>query len=359
MGPDQFVEDLAGHRVDDAGHALLDRQLVEFCCEALRGAAGVAEDDRGAVGEDPLQDLGVDAGPDRRAPFGQGGRRRTGREFHLDLAERRHVLDRDDDLDLELLADAGVDDLHAAPASRFGPTAQEFGHLLQWSLRRRESDALRRCVGDLLQPLQGQHQVGATFGGRHRVDLVDDHRLDAGERLARGRRQHQVQRLGCGDQQVGRASDQLLAVVRSGVAGPHADLRSYETLSQPLGGEFDPLERSAQVLLDVEGQRPQRRDVEHPRAVRPLLGAGRGREPVDRREECGERLAGTRRGTDQCVLAGGDVRPALYLRCGRLGKRRREPLADGRRERLEHRVRSDRVTLPSGPVSRCGGTTDG
>ncbi len=95
--------------------ALALGQLVEAGGEALGRPAGVAEDDRRAVGEDQLEDAGVDAGPDARAGTVEaiadvaGPRRRLGRRDRL-LAEVAHVLDRDDDVDLERLADAGVDD---------------------------------------------------------------------------------------------------------------------------------------------------------------------------------------------------------------------------------------------------------
>ena len=248
-------------------------ELVELRSQSFCSAAGVAEDDRRSVGQDPGEDLGVDARPDRRSTFGQRGRGRTGCELHLHLAERRHVLDRDHHLDLERLADAGIDDSHGALSTGFLVAAEEFGDLLERPLGGRERNALRWTFGDLLEPLQGHHQVSAPLGRGHRVDLVDDDRLDADKGLSRRRGEHQVERLGRGDQQIGRAPDQLLAVVGRRVAGTHPDLWRHEPLSETLGGELDALHRCAQVLLDVERQRPQRRDVEHPGAVRPLLGA--------------------------------------------------------------------------------------
>ena len=116
---------------------------------------------------------------------------------------------------------------------------------------------------------------------------------------------------------------------------------------EALGRELDALQRCAQVLLDVERQRPQRRDVQHPGAVRPLVGTGRRGEAVDRSKERRQRLAGSGRGADQRVFTGGDVRPAQHLwRCG-FGERRREPFPNGGRESLQNRVGSDGPTLPS------------
>ena len=58
-----------------------------------------------------------------------------------------------------------------------------------------------------------------------RVDLVDDHPADAAEDLARLRREHQVERLGRGDQDVGRSGLDPAALARRGVAGAHRDAR--------------------------------------------------------------------------------------------------------------------------------------
>ena len=72
------------------------------------------------------------------------------------LAEVAHVLDGDDDLDLERLADAGVDDRdRAGPARRLEP-AEEAGDLLQRALRGRQPDALRRPLAQRVEPLEAR-----------------------------------------------------------------------------------------------------------------------------------------------------------------------------------------------------------
>ena len=58
---------------------LLGRQLVEPGGQALGQAAGVDEDEGGAVGADQLQQLGVHGGPD--AAPGRGGGRGRGAGF--------------------------------------------------------------------------------------------------------------------------------------------------------------------------------------------------------------------------------------------------------------------------------------
>ena len=142
-------------------------EVVESQREPLGAAAVVDEHDRRAVGLDQLQQLGVDRRPDRapgRLAAGErvevGGRRRVG----LD-----HRLDRDVDLEVELLAHAGVDD----PARARRPD-HEPPDLLERVLRRGQADPLDVAAGGLRRALERQRQVRAALGRGDRVDLVDD-----------------------------------------------------------------------------------------------------------------------------------------------------------------------------------------
>jgi hypothetical protein len=97
----------------------------------------------------------------------------------------------------------GVDDRDVARSrGRLVPT-EEPRDLVERSLRRRERHPLERRVDEFLEPLEGEHQVRAALRGGHRVDLVDDDGLDAAERLARRRRQHQIEGFRRRDQDVG------------------------------------------------------------------------------------------------------------------------------------------------------------
>ena len=76
-----------------------------------------------------------------------------------------------------------------------------------------------RCGGasvSSLQPFEREREVRAALGGGQRVDLVDDHPSDAAQRLARLRREHQVERLRRGDEDVGRVRQHLAPLVRPG-----------------------------------------------------------------------------------------------------------------------------------------------
>ena len=95
-------------------------------------------------------------------------------------------------------------------------------HLLQRPLGGRQPDPLHGRPGQVVQPLQRQGQVGAALGGGDGVDLVDDHRLHVRQHLARRRGQHQVERLGGGDQDVGRIPADGRPLALGGVAGADA-----------------------------------------------------------------------------------------------------------------------------------------
>ena len=124
--------------------------------------------------------------------------------------------------------------------------------------------------------------------------------------------------------------DELSAFPSGSVAGAHADHRFVrEVRAGALGRVTGAGQRGAQVLLDVDGQRPQRGDVDH---AGPGLLVGRrrlGREPVDRPQERGQGLARAGGGEHQRVLAVGDRLPPLRLGRGGRVERRLEPVADG------------------------------
>ena len=150
-------------------------ELVQPHRQPLGQAPVVDEDDRRAVLLDELEDRRVDRRPDRA-----GVRLVAG--VHLDAvlhhrlgelvrrAELAQVLDRHDDLEIEILARAGVDELDRAVAG------DEAADLLQRALRRREADPLRRLVEQRVEALEREREVGAALRAGDGVHLVDDHR---------------------------------------------------------------------------------------------------------------------------------------------------------------------------------------
>ncbi len=173
---------LAGDRAVVGPHQLLAGQLVEPGGQPLGQPAGVDEDQRRRVAADQVEQHRVDGRPDRRAHLGVAGRRP---DQQLARRRRRSALPSSpmsstghDDLELERLAHAGVDDGDRAGLARrtgrrgSGP-ARPAG--AGWPTGRCAGGGR---LGEPLQPLQRQGQVGAPLGGGDGVDLVDDHVLD-------------------------------------------------------------------------------------------------------------------------------------------------------------------------------------
>ena len=172
------------------------------------------------------------------------------------------------------------------------------------------------------------------------MDLVDDDRADPSEHLpAAGRGDEEVEGLGGRDDDVGRTADHRSACRRGGVAVAHGDAERAHDLADLLADRDDRLERLLEVLRDVDGERPQRRDVEDRRRRQGRTRVPVAQTAVDRDEESGEGLAGTGRRGEQGVLAPGDRRPTERLGRSRPGgEGAPEPLGDGGMERVEGRA---------------------
>ena len=87
-------------------------------------------------------------------------------------AELAQVVDGHDDLEVELLAGARVDELDRPAAG------DEPADLCERPLGRREADPLQRPVDEPREPLDREREVGAALAARDRVHLVEDQRLD-------------------------------------------------------------------------------------------------------------------------------------------------------------------------------------
>ncbi len=172
---------LARERAVVRARDLFLRGFVQAQREPLGEAAVVDEDDRRAVRLDELDERRVHRRPDRaRADLEAGRDVRVARAaLVLALVERggraelAHVLDGDDDLEVELLGDAGVDELDRPAA------ADEAADLLERTLRRGEADALERLRHERLEPFDREREVRAALRPGDGVHLVDDQCLDA------------------------------------------------------------------------------------------------------------------------------------------------------------------------------------
>ena len=306
------------------GDAVFAEALRQQMGDPLRGAPGVDEDQGGAVllhvGSDGVEDL---------TPLFVGGHR-------PELASR--YLEGE----IHVPAVPEVDDRTAAPVGRtlsFSDAAdQEPGHRLDGALGSRETDPSGSPIRERREPLQGQGQVGAALVAGHGVDLVDDHRAHRAQRLAAlPRRDHQVERLRRGDQQVGRTPEHRDAGRGCGVAGADlgADLRQLDVELPSHRADFG--EGNLEIVVDVVGQGLERGDVDDPGLVGELaLPLRIADQTIDADQEGGQRLSGAGGSGDQGVAAPGDGRPARGLGLGRsTGKTSLEPGANDGMEGLE------------------------
>ena len=307
-----------GGRVIGARAGALGGQLVEPGGQPLGQPAGVGEDDGRGVPLDQVEDPLLDVRPQRTG---------AGTVLAL-LAELGHVLDRHHDLEVPLLLARWGDDLDGRG------TAEEPGHLVDRPDRGRQADPLGRPLEQVVEPLQGDREVGTALGAGHRVHLVDDHGLDASQDLAGLRGEHQEQRLRGGDQDVGRCCLDPAAVGGRRVPRAHPDPDLGDLGAEPLGGLPDPDERRPQVALDIDREGLERGDVEHPAALL-LLRDRLGGQPVDRPQERRERLAGAGGRHDESVPARRDRLPGALLGSRRRGERGAEPRL-GRGTELVH-----------------------
>jgi hypothetical protein len=275
---------------------------------------------------------------DERGDAGQHVGHLLGRRHRLDLAVGQ--LERQ--VEVALVADVDHDGGRAV-------AHEQAADGLDRALGGRQPDADRPPVAQRLEPFQRQRQVGAPLVAGHGVDLVDDDRLDRAQRLAPPvARDQQVQRLGRGDDEARRPPDHRgpLRAGRVARAHGHADVGRLEAQLTGHGGDL--VERTLEVLGDVDRQRLERRDVDDPggggHRLAPLV---RPVERVDRHEEPRQRLARAGGGGDQRVGPRPDVRPPQPLGLGRpLG----EPAPEPRRHRRME---------PGQPVGRDGQVVGG
>ncbi len=295
--------------------------------------------------------------PDRRPRIADRGRTARdlvrGRDF-------RHVLDWHFDRELQTFLPARIDDgdgavLHGACACKFvfdlrvgvgllrrGSRIADCGfgsakvsrHFVERTLCRRQSDALRRGCAQRVEALERQRKMRSALGRHERVDLVDDDRLDRSERLARVRGQQEIQRLRRRDEDVCRFALKSRALGLRRIAGANRDQRRRVRLARSFGDLRDAGERRPQIALDVDGERFERRHVQHA-AAPGFRRRRREHQPVEAPQKCRERFPAAGRREDQRGVAAGDRRPAECLRPRRFVEGLAEPRAHGRTKRRE------------------------
>jgi len=306
---------LLGQAAVMGGHLVVAESLAEVPCDALRHPPCVHEDERRSVRADQLGQTIVVLLP--HFVRHHGAERRPG-YFQLEVDGPPMAFVDDDS------AAAGGIDAH-----------QEAGHGFQGALRCRQADALKRPLGNLLQPLEGQRQVRATARPDHGVDLVDDDGAGGAEQTATplGREQ-QIQRLRSGDQDVRRPLEDGSPFGLRGVAGTDGsgDARRLGALGFCKLTNAAP--RFRKILVNVGAERFQGRDVHDADFVWQRRGRAFTDEVVDGDQKSRKRLSRAGRRRDERMPAVANGVPSKALRARRLAKRSTEPF---RNERMKTR----------------------
>src|SRR5262249_19595827 len=152
---------------------------------------------------------------------------------------------------LELFDEPTVDDLARTRLVRVAIIADEKTRdLLERTLRRRESDALRSCLAEPVESLERQCEMRTALGARDRMNLVDDHRTHAAEHATPARaREHDVQRFRRRDQNVRRFPDHPSACGGRRVAGANRNANFWKRLSCRSEAIAQLVERLLEVAL--------------------------------------------------------------------------------------------------------------
>ncbi len=244
--------------------------LIQIRRDPLYAAAVVGEDQRRAMGLDFVGEQAIDRRPNRL------------------LRQRAELRHRADHAQVEVLAQASIDDSHRPLLAVRVEAAEVAGDFVQRSLRRGQADAREPARAERFESLQQESEEDTAFVGTQGVDLIDDAVRHAAQGVARPRGQQQVQRFWCRDQHVRRTAEQALALGGGRVAGAHGHLDRRQRDAQRSGLSLHAFERHLQIAIDIVVERLQRRDVEDAHARRePLLAP----QPVEAGKERRQRLA--------------------------------------------------------------------
>src|SRR5262249_42361996 len=109
--------------------------------------------------------------------------------------------------------------------------------------------------------------MNAALGGSERVNFVDNDKTYRTQCRARTRSEKEIERLGGGAQNVGRASSQPGAFTIGGIARPYANGNFWCRKAERLRGPLYTQKRLFQIALDIVYQRLERRNIEHLNAL--------------------------------------------------------------------------------------------
>ena len=289
------------------GDLILAATVRQVTGDTLGQPAGVDEDDRGAVVRRERGQAIVDLHPDL---VGHDRLQRRRRQFQLEVPVADVTL---------------VDDL-----ARCAVRADEkLHHGVDGLGGGRHAYPRGRPLAERGKPFQGHGQVSAAFVAGQCVNLVDDDRLHRRQHAAPGfGGQQDVERLRRRHENVRRLAAHFGAFALGRVSGAHqgADAYVWQTRFQQLVANAG--QGRLQVLVDVVGQRLERRHVKDTGFVRQAAVKPAPDQGIDDGEKGGQGLARSRGGADQGMGAGADRLPRSLLHGGGGSKLATEPACD-------------------------------
>ena len=305
----------------------------ELLENALGLAAGVDEDQRGAVSPDQLVYL---------AERVTGG-----------VAGPWHALGGIEHGDLGLGAALRHDEIGRGGAV-FRLRHQKATQIVRLGHSRGQSHA-GEIGRQLEQPRQAERKQIAAFRRHQCVQLIEHDPLERAEQVRRiGCRQYQCELLGSGEQDMRRVAPLALSLRGRGVAGAGLDPDRQRHFGH----------RPLQIARDIDRERLERRDVKRVQAARPadLAASGdmrksglpdlRSAQFHQARQETCERLAGPRGSNEQHRAAGSGLGQQLDLMLPRRPAAAREPASKHVRQRRV--VRHLQAARPLRHESPCG-----
>ncbi|MNH12516.1 hypothetical protein D3C79_720610 [compost metagenome] len=259
-----------GHAAVVRSHGIAAQALAQMAGQAFGQAPGVDEHQGGAMLAGQGRQTVVNQAPDISS-------------HHRPEWHRRYFQAQ--------VTGTGMADIDDGALARLA--CQKLRHPLDRSLRGRQADAPQCPATQRFKALQAQGQMTAALVAGQGVDLIDNHRVYAGQALAPGGRAEQhIQRFGGGDQDMRRLAAHGRAFLLRGVATAYR--RTDFQRLQALFGQHrvDPGQRRLQVDLDIVGQCLEWRDVEHLGLVRQVCaGQALFEQLVEDRQEGGQGFA--------------------------------------------------------------------
>ncbi len=150
----------------------------------------------------------------------------------------------------------------------------------------------------MLEAFERECKMRAALGRNDGVNFVDDYGFDEAKEFAGLRGEHQVERFGRGDEDVGGMAEEAGAFGRRSVASANRNGRLVKREAEALRSVRDADKWGAKIAFDIDGEGFDGGDVDNAAALG-FRRSGSKHEAIDGPEKCGEGFAGAGGGKNQ------------------------------------------------------------